>query len=99
MNNSEKAAQVIPLEFGDPDRKPRPKPEPKETKIAIQYPPTYDELHIKCSSVPACSWTEHTFSFTVADNMTPSSNSDPWDVLVQVAKDILAQEERRKRNG
>lgn len=69
--------------------------------IAIQYPPDFDgELHIEHSEKAVLphspkSWKEHTFSFTVADNAM--SAETPWEVLVQVAKDILAQEERCMR--
>lgn len=64
--------------------------------IAIQYPPDFDgELHIEHSEKAVLphspkSWTDHTYSFTVAAHET-----DPWAILVSVAKDILAQDARR----
>ena len=66
------------------------------SRIVIQYPPWFtDVLHIEHSTEEKAKlsgkpWTDHTYSFTVAAHET-----DPWAILVSVAKDILAQDARR----
>ena len=63
------------------------------SRIVIQYPPDFDgELHIEHSTEEEAlsGRTDHTYSFTVAAHET-----DPWAILVSVAKDILAQDARR----
>jgi hypothetical protein len=48
-------------------------------------------LHIQCEDKPSHDWVDRTFTSTLA-----TRTDSPWDDLVQVARDILANDAQRK---
>ena len=60
--------------------------------IRLTHPPECDgELHITVDDKQSHGWTNRTYTFTLA-----TKTDTPWADLVQVARDILANDARRK---
>jgi hypothetical protein len=67
-------------------------------RIVITYPPDFDgELHIEVTDqktgLSPKAWTNRTYTFTLATH-----TDTPWEDLVQVARDIIAQDSRRAQH-
>lgn len=68
---------------------------PVRKDLVIYYPPNFDgELHIESERCDDKNKTQIQFRFVVAK--LKDEHKSCWDTLVQVARDIIAQNDRQK---